>query len=233
MGGFRLEAPKASQSVGSEQGRLKLKNPKALGMPRFQGRRTLTHRPTLIPFIALIGVGLWNQGQQLADGEIGQSPPLARLPEIRKKDMARAGSKQQSGRSSPLRSRTEMTKVRFACGARLTGRPQFVRRGPIHAIQTNLTRFGARFECMNALSNWPRNRLLLACHPAILSDPCRSLNTFAANAGTSSWMLIVRWAMSTSPIAVSSRWSRFMRTAGSSRWQRSVGRVARVGVTFL
>ena len=34
------------------------------------------------------------------------------------------------------------------------------------------------------------------------------------------------------PIAVSSRWSRFMRTAASLRWQRSVGRVARVCKPF-
>jgi CRP-like cAMP-binding protein len=46
------------------------------------------------------------------------------------------------------------------------------------------------------------------CQPAISSGLCRSLNTFAANASRFSWTLIVRSTMSSSPKAVSSRWSR-------------------------
>src|SRR5665647_6184 len=64
--------------------------------------------------------------------------------------------------------------------------------------------------------------------PAISSGLCRSLNTFAANASRSSWTLIVRSTMYFFLIAVWSRWWRSMRTAVSLRWQRSVGRVARV-----
>jgi SnoaL-like polyketide cyclase len=66
------------------------------------------------------------------------------------------------------------------------------------------------------------------CRPAISSSLSRSLNTFAARASRFSWTLIVHSTMSSSPIAVSFRWSRFTRMAASLRWQRSVGRVARV-----
>src|SRR5882672_2418950 len=90
---------------------------------------------------------------------------------------------------------------------------------------TNANR--ARFKDMDGLSNWPRNRLLLAL-------PARNLKQLMPeleNIRCQSEQILMDADSSLdhvfSPIAASSRWSRFMRMAASLKWQPSVGRVAR------
>jgi hypothetical protein len=91
---------------------------------------------------------------------------------------------------------------------------------------TNANRL--QFQGMNALSYWPRNRLLLALPPGNLARLVPELEYIRCQREQVLMDADSSLDHVSFQITVLSRWSRFMRTAASLRLQRSVERVARV-----